>query len=154
MSTDAVEVDAFTTHLVVDGAADASAFYQRAFGAVECNRITLPDGRLIHVELRMGPATFMLADEFPDHGALGPRSRGGTVGVHYLHTSDAQSLWAQAVAAGATVSRPLGPTFWGEVEGQVEDPFGHRWGITQHVEDVSIEVMSARAAEAFAPQAS
>jgi uncharacterized glyoxalase superfamily protein PhnB len=136
-----------TTHMIVDGAARAVAWYATAFGALERTRITLPDGRLIHVELDLGGSTVMLADAFPEHDAPGPAGR--LPFVLYLHVEDADAAWTRAIDAGATVVRPLADTFWGEREGQVDDPFGYRWGIGQHVRDVPIDEMAAAAAEVF-----
>jgi PhnB protein len=138
-----------TIHLTVDGADAASAWYGNALGARERNRITLPRGKLIHVELRFGDLSVMLADEFPDLNSFGPRHLGGTYGAIYLHVDDVDAMWERALRAGATVVRPLADAFWGEREGQVLDPFGHRWGLTQHVRDVSIAEMQELATAAF-----
>jgi PhnB protein len=138
-----------TIHLTVDGADAASAWYGNALGARERNRITLLGGKLIHVELRFGDLAVMLADEFPDLNSFGPRHLGGTYGAIYLHVDDVDAMWERALRAGATVVRPLADAFWGEREGQVLDPFGHRWGLTQHVRDVSIAEMQELATAAF-----
>jgi uncharacterized glyoxalase superfamily protein PhnB len=138
-----------TIHLTVDGAARASAWYQEALGARERNRIVLPGGKLIHVELELGALTVMLADEFPEMSSFGPARLGGTAGAIYLHVDDVDELWERAVRAGATVARPLADVFWGERDGQIIDPFGHRWGFTQHLHDVTIDEMQTRATEAF-----
>lgn len=140
-------IEALTTHLIVEDAAYASRWYRGAFHATEANRITLPDGRLIHVEMQIGPVTLMLADEFPEHGALAPQV--APTSVLYLHTTDVETLWQSAIDAGAEVLRPLADTFWGEREGQLLDPFGYRWGLTQHLRDVSMADMTAEAARAF-----
>ena len=120
---------------------------RRSLGALERTRITLPDGRLIHVELDFGGSTVMLADAFPEHDASGPVGRLPV--VLYLHVDDADAAWARVVGAGATVVRSLADAFWGAREGQVDDPFGYRWGISQHVRDVPIDEMAKAAAEAF-----
>jgi PhnB protein len=138
-----------TIHLTVDGAARASAWYDEALGAVERNRIALPDGRLIHVELGFGDLTVMLADEFPEMSSWGPLHYGGSYGAIYLHVVDVDAVWSRALDAGATVVRPLADAFWGERDGQVLDPFGHRWGLTQRLRDVSIEEMQRLATAAF-----
>jgi len=114
-------IEATTTHLIVSDAAAASAWYQRAFDAHELNRVTLPDGRLIHVEVHIGPVALMLADEFPEHGALGPQGDAVLTNVFYLHTDDVDALWQRAIDAGATATRPLTDVFWGEREGQLRD---------------------------------
>jgi PhnB protein len=138
-----------TTHIIVAGAARAAHWYTTVLGAEERSRITLPDGRLIHLELRFGPSVVMVADEFPEHGALSPATTGCTSAVLYLQTSGVDAVWARALEGGAQVARPLAETFWGEREGQITDPFGHRWGLSQHVRDVSLEEMSRAAADAF-----
>jgi uncharacterized glyoxalase superfamily protein PhnB len=94
----------------------------------------------------------MLADAFPEHDAPGPE--GQLPFVLYLHVNDADAAWTQAIGAGATIVRPLADTFWGEREGQVDDPFGYRWGISQHVRDVPIDEMTAAAAEVFGAEPS
>jgi uncharacterized glyoxalase superfamily protein PhnB len=138
-------------HLTASPAADATAWYGRALGAREAGRIVLPDGRLIHVELAFGDLTVMVADEFPEWGSLGPAALGGTYGAVYLSCDDVDAAWARAVGAGATVVRPLADAFWGERDGQLLDPFGHRWGLTQRLRDVSHEELQRLASEAFAP---
>jgi PhnB protein len=142
-------ITAATIHLTVDGADTASRWYRDAFGAEERNRITLPDDRLLHVEVALGPLTLMLADQFPEMESFGPARLGGTYGAIYLHVDDADALWSRAVGAGATVVRPIADVFWGEREGQLLDPFGHRWGLTQHVRDVSMDEMQRLAVDAF-----
>jgi PhnB protein len=136
-----------TVHIIVPGAARAVRWYTTVLGAGEKSRIALPDGRLMHLELWFGPSVVMVADEFPEHDALSPATTGCTSAVLCLQASDVDAVWARALDAGASVARPLAETFWGEWEGQVVDPFGHRWGLSQHVRDVSLEEMSQAAAE-------
>ena len=111
-----------TTHIIVAGAARAAQWYTTVLGAEERSRITLPDGRLIHLELWFGPSAMMVADEFPEQGALSPATTGCTSAVLYLQTSDVDAVWARAVGGGASVARPLADTFWGEREGQIVGP--------------------------------
>jgi PhnB protein len=144
-----VTVIGSTIHLTVDDADRASAWYGSALGAVERNRITLPGGKLIHVEVSFGDLTVMLADEFPEMGSWGPLHLGGSYGAIYLHVDDVDVMWPRALSAGATVVRPLADAFWGERDGQILDPFGHRWGLTQKLREVSIEEMQRLATEAF-----
>jgi PhnB protein len=139
-----------TPHIVVQGADRAAAFYCNAFGAEEISRIPLPDGRLMSVELRIGDSTLHLADEFPEMGVLAPPSIGGTAVVLALDVSDAEGVFAQAIAAGAYVRQPLTDMFWGDLHGQLDDPFGHRWNIGQHLRDVPHDEIVAAAAQAFA----
>lgn len=141
---------AITPHIVVQGAADAVAFYGNAFGAEEVSRIPTPDGRLMSVQLRIGDGLLHLADEFPELGVLAPPSIGGTAVVLALEVEDAEAVFAQALAAGAEVRQPLQEAFWGDLHGQLEDPFGHRWNISQHLRDVPHDEVVAAAARAFA----
>jgi PhnB protein len=139
-----------TPHLVVQGAERAAAFYRDAFGAEELSRIPTPDGRLMSVQLRMGGGLLHLADEFPELGVLAPPSIGGTAVVLALDVADAEAVFAQAVAAGAEVRQPLAEAFWGDLHGQLDDPFGHRWNVSQHLRDVPHDEIVAAAARAFA----
>jgi PhnB protein len=139
-----------SVHVIVDDAARAAEWYSSVFGAEERGRITLPDGRLIDVELWFGQSRVVLADEFPEHGALSPKTTGSTSAVFYLDTDDVDSLWTRALDHGAEVLRPLADWFTGDRDGQIVDPFGHRWGLSQHLRDVPRETVSAAAAEAFA----
>jgi PhnB protein len=139
-----------TPHIVVQGAERAAGFYADAFGAEELSRIPTPDGRLMSVQLRIGDSLLHLADEFPELGVLAPPSIGGTAVVLSLDVPDAEAVFAQAIAAGAEVRRPLTEMFWGDLHGQLDDPFGHRWNIAQHLRDVPHEEIVAAAARAFA----
>jgi PhnB protein len=138
-----------TAHIVVRGAERAVAFYRDAFGAEELSRIPTPDGRLMSVQLRIGDALLHLADEFPEMGVLAPPSIGGTPVVLALTVADAEAAFAQAVAAGAEVRQPLADMFWGDRHGQLDDPFGHRWNISQHLRDVPRDEIIASAAKIF-----
>ncbi len=131
-------------YLRVRRAAEAIAFYQRAFGAVETMRLTEPGGRVGHAEIRIGPATIMLADEFPECGIVGPETLGGTTCSIHLHVDDVDALIRQAVEAGATIVREPKDQFYGERSGSVRDPFGHEWLLGSHIEDVSPEEMQKR----------
>ena len=139
-----------TPHLVVQGAERAAAFYRDAFGAEELSRIPTPDGRLMSVQLRIGDSHMHLADEFPELGVLAPPAIGGTPVVLALDVTDAEAVFAQAVAAGAQVRQPLADTFWGDLHGQLEDPFGHRWNVGQHLRDVPHDEIVAAATRMFA----
>jgi uncharacterized glyoxalase superfamily protein PhnB len=138
-----------TAHIVVHGADRAATFYREAFGAEELERIPTPDGRLMSVQLRLGDSLLHLADEFPEMGVLAPPTIGGTPVVLALDVADAEAVFAQAITAGAEVRQPLQDAFWGDRHGQVTDPFGHRWNITQHLHDVPYEEVVAAAAKAF-----
>jgi PhnB protein len=138
-----------TPHIVVRDAERAVDWYSRALGAEERERIPLPGGKLMSVELAFGESTVMLADEFPEAGILSPLSVGGTSVVLNISTDDVDSLWQRALDAGAEVLQPLQDAFWGERHGQITDPFGHRWGFAQHIRDVPHDEVVRLAAEAF-----
>jgi len=133
-----------TPYLMVKGAAHAIDFYKKAFGAKEIFRMEDPNGRVAHAELQIGDSRVMLADEHPEMGFLAPRP-GDRVPVGLLlYVEDVDKLAAQAQAAGATVERPVADQFYGDRTGNFLDPFGHRWTISTHVEDVSQEEMQRR----------
>ena len=139
-----------TPHIVVRDAAKAVDWYTDVLGAEERLRIAVPDGRLMSVELRFGDSTVMLADEFPEMGIVSPQTLGGTYMALHLMVEDVDGVWQRALDAGAEVFRPLQDSFWGERGGQVIDPFGHRWGLAQHLRDVSHEELVRAAQEMFA----
>src|SRR5712691_4483892 len=135
-----------TPYLIVDGAAKAIDFYRHAFGAIERYRLGGPDGRVGHAELTIGGSVIMLADEHPEMGALGPRSVGGSpVGIH-LYLEDVDAAIDRAVATGAKLINPVENKFYGDRMGTIEDPFGHRWYVTTHIEDVPHDEIARRAA--------
>lgn len=135
-----------TPHLVCKDAAKAIEFYKKAFGAEERFRLDTPDKKkILHASLSIGGSAIMLADEFPDWGSVGPETLKGTPVVIHLYVEDADSVFDQAVRAGATVTMPLQDMFWGDRYGQLRDPFGHSWSVATHVRDVSIEEMEQAA---------
>ena len=143
-----------TPHLVVQGAAKAIEFYQKAFGAKVKGVHNMPDGKVMHAELLFGDSIVMLADDFSGMGiCASPQKLGGTSVTLNLYTDHVDQLFEQAVAAGATVLMPLANQFWGDRYGQVKDPFGHVWALGQHVEDVAPEEMERRGREMFAKMA-
>jgi len=139
-----------TAHIVVPDADAAAAWYARAFGADERSRVPLPGGKVMTVELRFGDSPVHVASEFPQAGILSPLAIGGTATVLQITTDDADALWKRALAAGAEVHHELADQFWGERQGQLTDPFGHRWNIAQHIRDVAPEEIAAAAAKMFA----
>jgi len=137
-----------TPYLIVKGAAEAIAFYKQAFGATELMRFPGPDGKIGHAEIRIGDSPIMLADEHPQMDARGPRSLGGSpVGI-MLYVEDVDAVVQQAAAAGAKIERPVKDQFYGDRSGGLEDPFGHKWHVSTHKEDVSMEEMQKRMAAA------
>jgi len=139
-----IEIREVYPYLRVHSAAEAIDFYARAFGAREQFRLSEPSGRIGHAEIKIGPATIMLADEFREHGVLGPRSLGGTTISIHLHVNDVDGAYARALAAGATAVRPLQDQFYGERSGTLRDPYGHEWLLGGHIETVTPEEMQRR----------
>jgi PhnB protein len=131
-------------YLCVRGAADAIAFYTRVFGAEETFRLTSPDGRVGHAELKLGPATLMLADEHPEVGVRSPLAFGGTGLTLHLHVANVDALAARAAEAGATVLRPPADYAHGERQCRLRDPFGHEWLLGHELERVAPEEMQRR----------
>ena len=141
-----------TPYLIIGGASAAIDFYKKAFGAEELFRMPMPGGRVGHAELQIGDSRIMLADEFPDMGARGPKTVGGSPISLMLYVSDCDAVFNRAVAAGGTVKRPLKDQFYGDRSGIVEDPFGHTWNIATHKEDLSAEEVTRRAKAAMAAE--
>ncbi len=139
-----------TPYLAVRDAARAIEFYQQAFGAKEIFRMNSPDGKVGHAELRIGDSVVMLSDENPQAGCVSPSSLKGTTVTLFLYVENVDSIFQQAINAGATVVMPVANMFWGDRHGQVSDPFGHRWSLATHQEDVSPEQLAERARTAFA----
>ncbi len=145
-------IHTITPHLVVRDAGRAAEWYIAALGAEERGRVPLPGGKYMQIELWFGDSAVMLADEFPEAGILSPLTIGGTPVVLHFSTENVDALWQRALDAGASVLQPLGDQFWGDRYGQIIDPFGYRWGLAQHVRDVSPEEIARQAAQAFAGQ--
>ena len=122
-----------TPHLLIDGGADAMEFYKRAFGAKELIRQEAPGGKIIHGRLKIGDSIVMLADAFPDATMAAPTQVGKTTVTIHVYARNVDELWNRAVAAGAKVVMPLEKQFWGERYGQLADPFGHHWSVSQRV---------------------
>ncbi|HVM39128.1 MAG TPA: VOC family protein [Sphingomicrobium sp.] len=132
-----------TPYLVVDGAAEAIRFYSEAFGATELMRLPMGD-KLGHAEIRIGDSIVMLADEFPDGDHLGPKSRGGPSASFLIYTADVDAAWSRAIAAGCTCESEPKDQFWGDRTGTLRDPFGHRWSLATHKEEVAPDEMQRR----------
>jgi PhnB protein len=131
-------------YLHMDGAAEAIDFYTSVLGATERGRIPAPNDRIGHAEIALGDAVIMLADEHPDIGVVGPKTVGGSPVTISVYVEDVDATFAKALEAGATELQPVTDQFYGDRSGQFEDPFGHRWNISTHVEDVSPEEMESR----------
>jgi PhnB protein len=139
-----------TPNLTVSDGAQAIDFYIQAFGAEETVRMPGPSGEVMHAELRIGDSVFMLGSEMPEMGALSPKSYGGSPVLLYVYVEDVDSAWDRAVRAGAKPLTPVANMFWGDRIGRLEDPFGHRWSLAQHIEDPTPEEMQKRQEEFFA----
>jgi PhnB protein len=139
-----------SAYLIVAGAAGAIDFYKRAFGATELFRHVTPFGTIGHAEVRIGDTVVMLADEYPDFDAHGPAHYGGSPISLHVYVEDVDAVVKRAIAAGAKVKRPVADQFYGDRLGTLEDPFGHTWHISTHIEDVSGEELDRRAAAAMA----
>jgi PhnB protein len=142
-----------TAYLMVDDAAKALDFYRDAFGAEELFRMPMGD-KIGHAEIMIGDTHLMLADEFPDMDALGPNKRGGPTASFMIYVPDADAAYDKAVKAGAKADRPLKDEFWGDRIGTVIDPFGHKWSLATHKEEVAPEEMQRRMEEWSKTQAS
>jgi uncharacterized glyoxalase superfamily protein PhnB len=132
-----------TPHLICAGAAEAIEFYNKAFNAEELGRMPGPEGKLLHVLIRIGDSAVMLADECPDWGGFGPKALKGFPVTIHLYVEDVDATAAQAVAAGAQITMPVADMFWGDRYGILKDPFGHQWSVATHVRDVAPEELTA-----------
>jgi len=142
-----------TPYLTVNDAARALEFYKRAFGAQEVMRMDGPDGKIGHAEIKIGDSMIMLADEMPGMGARSPQSLGGTTAGVMLYVENADTVFNQALSAGAQVDMPLADMFWGDRYGRLKDPFGHSWSVATHIEDVAPAEMSKRMKDEVAKRA-
>lgn len=134
-----------TPYLIVRDARGALAFYAAAFGAVEVFRLVDPgDARIGHAEFEIGTTRLMLADEYPDFGAVSPDGIGGSPVKFTVRVTDADAAMARAPAAGATEIRPVKDQFFGDRSGVVQDPFGHAWTLSQTVDELDPTTMQAR----------
>jgi PhnB protein len=138
------EYHSVTPYLVFKDAARAIEFYKNAFGAKEAFRLSEPSGKIGHAEITVGNSRIMLADEYPDFGALSPQTIGGSPVRIHLYVEDSDKIFKQAVKAGGTILRPVADQFYGDRSGMIADPFGYSWNIATHKEDVSPEEMQRR----------
>lgn len=137
-----------TPSLTVTPCAEAIDFYVKALGAEEVGqRMTTPDGLVAHAEIRIGGSMVMMADEWPDGPTLSPRTLNGSTSALFIYMDDVDSAWKRAVEAGMEIVYPLELQFYGDKGGRLRDPFGHTWGLAEHVEDLDDEEMARRMAE-------
>jgi uncharacterized glyoxalase superfamily protein PhnB len=142
--SDQLNIHEVFPYLCVQGAAKAIDFYKQAFGAIELLRLTEPNGRVGHAEIKIGGVTIMLSDEFPEMGFRGPAGLGFSTFCIHLHCNNADALIERAIAAGATLIRPAKDEFYGERSGLIRDPFGHAWLLGHSIEQVSPTEMQRR----------
>lgn len=141
-----------TPYLHIAGAARAIEFYKKAFGAEELLRMEQPDGKLGHAEIRIGDSTVMLADESEEWGNASPSTLGGTSISMMIYVPNVDEVFRRAIEEGAAERSPVSNQFYGDRSGTLQDPFGHRWTIATHVEDIEPEEMERRAREWTAQQ--
>jgi len=135
-----------TPYLMFAGASAAIEFYKKALGASEVMRLDDPSGRIHHAEIKIGDSCIMLADEHPELQALSPKTIGGSPVSLHVYVEDVDAAVDRAVKAGAKLVRPVADQFYGDRSGGVEDPFGYRWFIATHKEDLTMDEIRRRAA--------
>ena len=140
-------------YLAVDDAAEAIAYYKKAFGAEETVRMDVPDGKIGHAELKIGDSHVMLSDPFPQASTTPPKELGGTSASIFMYVEDVDAVVQKAVDAGATVTMEVEDQFWGDRFGSITDPFGHNWSIATHIEDLTPEEIEERGKAAMAAMA-
>lgn len=140
-----------TPYLVIKNAAQAIEFYKQAFGATEIGRISMEDGKIGHAEMQIGDSRFMLSEEFPEWGSKSPQTLGGSAVGLCLYVENVDEVFKQAIAAGAKTDNNMEvkDQFYGDRSGSLIDPFGHKWTIATHIEDVSFEEMQKRSDAMF-----
>jgi uncharacterized glyoxalase superfamily protein PhnB len=144
VSTTETATQVISPYLCVNDSVAALAFYRDAFGAFETVRVVGDDGRMGHCEFIIGGARFMMADEFPEIGVVSPQTLGGTPVALYLEVVDVDFVHREAVAAGATSLREPEDQTHGNRNATILDPFGHRWMLSQQIEQLSTEEYAAR----------
>jgi len=142
-----------TPALTVRNAAEAIAFYKEALGAEERVRMSSPDGKISHAELKIGDSIIFLGDEIPNMGNKSPQTLGGSSGSLFLYVEDVDKFYQRAVKAGAKSTMPPTDMFWGDRYGTFVDPYGQSWGVATHVEDLTAEETKERAQDFYAQMA-
>ncbi len=135
-----------TPYLTVKNGAAALDFYERAFGADVFLRMEGPGGKIMHAEFRIEGSPIMMSDECPEMGATSPETLGGVSSSLMIYLENVDARFERAIAAGGIVERPLKDQFYGDRSGTLKDPFGHRWTLATHVEDIAPDEMNRRAA--------
>jgi len=138
-----------TPYLSINGAAKAIEYYKRAFSATELIRLAAPNGDIMHAEIEVGNSPVMLADSCEETGFRDPENLSGTSVALHLYVENVDDVFSQAVDAGAKVIKPVEDQFYGDRNGILEDPFGHFWFLSTHIEDLSAEEVAERAKDLF-----
>ena len=133
--------------LCVDDGVGAIDLYRALFGAETQLVLTTGDGRLRHAQLRVGDSLILITDEFPEHGTLSPRSTGGSPVTMLIYVEDVDDVFDRALAAGCQPLKAVRDEFYGDRTGKFVDPYGHRWSVATHIEDVSLDEISRRASQ-------
>jgi len=135
-----------TPAVVVDGATKALEFYAEVFGATERMRVPGPGGTIAHAEIQIGDSVVMVEDASPFMGTKAPPPGGleGSPTALYIYVEDVDATMERAEKLGATIERPASDQFYGDRDGHIVDPFGHRWTVATHVEDVEPDEMVRR----------
>jgi PhnB protein len=126
-----------TPYLAVRDAVAAVDFYRRAFGAELVMKLTMPDGKYAHAEVKIGDCHVMMAEENPEWGNTSPQTLNGSPVSFMVYVPDVDAAFARAIAAGAVQVRPVEDQFYGDRTGTLKDPFGFQWSLGTHIEDVS-----------------
>ena len=126
-----------TPYITVRDAVQAVEFYKKAFGAELVLKLTTPDGKYAHAEIRIGDSHVMMAEENPQWGNTSPQALGGSPVSYMIYGPDADAAFARALAAGCTQLRAVEDQFYGDRTGTLKDPFGFTWSIGTHIEEVS-----------------
>jgi PhnB protein len=147
-------VPPLTPYLVVSDARAALKFYEEAFSGIRDGEPhVMPNtGKIMHARIVIHGGLIMLADdcgELMNRPPSTPQALGGSPITLALHVDDARAFWDKAIAAGATSTMPLADTFWGERYGQLTDPFGHLWSVSQTLQHMTDEEMQASAEKAM-----
>jgi len=151
MSTSHIYPGAYTlnAYVTIKNCSEAIEFYKRAFGAYEKGRLLMPNGQIGHAEILIEGSMLMMADENIEWGNKSPDTIGGNPMSFCMYVTDADAVFQKAIDAGANIVMPVEDSFYGDRVGQVMDPFGYKWMIATHKEDVSYEDMQKRSENMF-----
>jgi len=142
-----------TPSIVCKNASRAIEFYKEVFRATEKERMAGPGGLIMHAELLIGDSILMLCDEIPGMATAPAPGNAPPSYNLFVYLDNVDAAFQRAIQAGSKVEMPLENQFWGDRYGKVRDPFGHVWGLAQHIEDVPADEMKRRS-EAYMAQRS